>query len=199
MDEHPQIRMLSEFVRATIDVETNTVEVECVFLFENAGSETVVRMGFPEESWGTSKDVSFLDFYSYVDGAETEATRELGERVDRYHVKHWWVKEVHFSAGQTRVVRNSYLAEAGWISTGERAFTFILWSGASWAGKIGVAEIVIDFEGPEGGVEPLFPHPEPTAASPNELRWFYRDFTPGQSGYPHAISIAWSPAQGSRP
>jgi hypothetical protein len=104
----------------------------------------------------------------------------------------WWVKEVAFEAGATRVIRERYVARPGGDSTGNLWFEYILETGASWAGPIGIADIVITFRDPieEGSVTIA---PEGWHGATNELAWHLENFEPGEAGRNAEVSLLWKP------
>jgi len=148
MRAHPSIVMQSETVDAVISAKG--ADVKCVFTFRNEGPATTVKMGFPEQGWGDidyEHATGFSSFRSWVDGKPVP-TRTEGGKVDRSAGsgwKRWRTKVVRFGAGQTRHVKVRYEEKLGEISGGERFFTYMLSTGASWKGKIGRAKLTVRF------------------------------------------------------
>lgn len=193
MKEHPTIHLKSEFVHAWI--RPDGVDVECVFFLENRGPATTVTMGFPNRSHGADVTdiVPFRSFASYVDGdsVATAIQRDAKHR-DYGDFTCWYTKAVRFDAGQTRCVRNVYSAQVGSSVPDYYWFEYILWSGATWAGPIDVADVVFTFEGPGGIPDSLGATPAGFKISPRELRWHLVDFEPTESSQFEVIRVGWS-------
>src|SRR5262245_13105749 len=191
MHEHPTIAMVAEYVHAELHVDS--VRVECVFYLKNAGPATRVTIGFPEmATGGIDRPSHFTEFRSWVDGDEIriEPIDAPAEIPEGEHMT-WWVKEVSFEKGATRVIRDRYVAPPGGMSDGTHWFQYILYTGASWAGSIGVADIVVDLE---AGAE-LLPlvGPSPPRRSGNELSWHFQQFEP--AGRYSAVTLYWRSGQ----
>ena len=160
---HPSVRMARE--RVVVTVKPQGYHVDALFVFKNDGPGCKVRMGFPDQGVGadeTSFDemnaeakahgrkptpfVGLEHFKSWVDGRET-ATQLVADD----GAKSWHVKTVDFPAHGTRQVRVVYDAEGGGITEGgpgvEQA-SYVMHTGASWKGTIGLAELVVRF--PQG-------------------------------------------------
>lgn len=186
MRNHPTIEMTAEFVHATVSADR--VEVECVFWLRNRGPATHVTVGFPCESSGDVPEATpFKEFHSYLDGHEI-AVRVLPDSSRRGDsVGSWWVKDIAFAGHETKCVRNTYVAEPGTnVDLGYRGFEYILWTGASWFGPIGIADIVITFEG--GGANAATAMPPPTARTKSELSWHFVNLEPDDTRY---IEVGW--------
>jgi hypothetical protein len=153
---HPSVSMQSEVVRMTVGTES--VKVECDFVFHNSGPACIVRMGFPDEGRGSedpdeegvdkthAPQGTFTSYASYVDGVKVP-TRVI--RADK-EGNFWHTKDVKFAAGATRRVRDVYTLRTGSqiAMTGTGAYSetyYILHTGASWHGPIGRAELDITF------------------------------------------------------
>jgi hypothetical protein len=190
--EHPSIRMTAEFVHAWLFADS--VEVECVFFLQNDGPDTSVTMGFPNRSGGAGVEdiVSFHRFQSFVDGdsVSTEIRRDA-EHQSYGDYACWYTKTVAFAAGQTRCIRESYSASPGSTSLGGVWFDYILWSGATWAGTIGVADIVVTVDSAIPAVSWLRVRPAGFRRSANEFRWHFTDFEPHRGSDGEIIHIEW--------
>ncbi len=153
---HPSVSMQSEIV--TMAVGSETVKVDCLFVFRNDGPACAVRMGFPDEGRGSEDpdeegvDTShppkgtFTSYVSYVDGARVPTQIVRAGTPGNF----WHTKTVRFAANSTRRVRDVYtLGTGGQIAAmgnGEYSETYyILHTGASWHGPIGRAELDITF------------------------------------------------------
>lgn len=148
MKNHPSIVLRSHVVKIKLTPEY--ADVDCTFVLHNTGKATRVLIGFPESGGGdiVVPKMGFRYFRSYVDGKRVqvrvqEQRRESGP--DGYF--RWYLKRVRFGAGQTRVIRNVYRAPLGAISTGHDFFDYILTTGASWKGKIGRSDIIVELSG----------------------------------------------------
>ena len=85
-------------------------------------------------------------FRSWVDGkaVATSLVRSMSD------AKVWHVKRVAFGKGATRRVRVAYDADGGGATNSEgaqyiRQASYVMHTGASWKGPIGVAELVVRF------------------------------------------------------
>lgn len=139
-----QIQMVSEDIRLSLDDERATVGVE--FVFKNHGRAATVSMGFPDYGGGDVGDTRsrIEQFESWVDGKPTSVVLRPLEAGDSGY-KSVWVKKVSFQAGQTRRVRVHYEAPLGGSIAGDRATTYILVTGATWARTIQKAKITVDW------------------------------------------------------
>jgi len=191
MKEHSAIAMVAEYVHARLGADS--VRVECVFYLTNTGPATQVSVGFPEMAHGDVLGPSrFADFRSWVDGEEVQVTPIDGPADDPiFPQMTWWVKEMAFAAGATRVVRDRYVAPPGNVVDGSMLFEYILHTGASWAGSIGVADIVVDLD---TGAEVVRVEPAPLHRSGNQLVWHLRDFEPDTEN--RVVMIQWKRAAG---
>ena len=191
MREHPSVSLVAEYVHVWLG--SDSVEVECIFYLKNSGDSTLVQMGFPEMAAGVDVRAPsrFPDFTSWVDGTEVK-TVAVSQPSDIPEGEHWtwWVKEVPFEAGATRVVRDRYVAAPGADATGGLLFRYVLDTGASWAGRIGVADIVVTvpvaFELDEGYIIP-----KGWIRSNGEIRWHLQDFEPRFPGDNTIINLRW--------
>ena len=192
LDEHPGIVLVGEHVHAQLLRGAGVLEVECFFVLENRGSADTVTIGFPEDSGGDTRPQPFLSFASFVDGSEVACDR-IPSGLGPPGSRHWWVKEVFFAPGQTRIIRNLYRAEPG-HNAGDpggdlRFFEYTLGTGASWAGKIGAATVVFSVS-PCDSFSVAAASPSPRERASCEVAWFFADFEPGRSG-PHFVQVVW--------
>lgn len=141
-----------EFIRLeneTIDIYLGRDEyrVNVEYAFHNTGPETVITMGFPNESdwmYGTS----IKNFRAWVDGAEQEIYRRKSRESNKPYGPgtapdyYYECFDTAFNAKETRTVRNSYSQEyvTDYDQSVHRA-TYVLSTGAYWRGKID--EIVV--------------------------------------------------------
>lgn len=194
LDGHPSIVLVGEHVHATLDPRDNVIEVECVFVLENRGPADSVLVGFPEIAAGDASSRPFLHFRSFVDAEEATCVRTEGVQDEAAHSKYWWTKRVFFAAGQTRVIRDAYGAEAGFAIGGPegnlRFFTYTLSTGASWTGRIGAATVVFSLSPCGSPFRLASSTPEPAVSDSCEYRWSFSDFEPGTSA-PHRIQVTW--------
>ena len=191
MRSHKTIAMESEFVHAR--VSPDSVRVECLFVLHNRGPATRVTIGFPCRSSGADVDhaTPFRWFRSYVDGAPVQV-RELPDSTLQSYgdFGSWWVKEVAFASGQTRTLRETYVAEPGMSYPNDHSFEYVLETGATWAGPIGSGDIVVTLEGiPPDSVDSA--NPKPTSQSPGEFRWHFTNLEPDIDSGWQTIMLIW--------
>lgn len=145
--------------RVDITIEDGKAEVSCVFTFTNTASDATVVMGFPQmKRWRDLDQTELLDFTANVDGValpvtfrpQVEPTPQTldglnagGDPPESSRYEGWHTFEVAFAAGQTRVVSNSYHGLISGTSDGQEHFGYVLHTGASWKGPIGVADVVV--------------------------------------------------------
>jgi hypothetical protein len=160
--QHSSVRMADE----NLHIELPSGKVKVRYVFKNEGKATKVLMAFPEDGYMLPPDKDkrvkkgeslFGYFRSWVDGKPFSVNRVLSDKEetapDFQGYKHWWVKEVPFAAGQTRVVVNEYQGGLGWgpAWTPERSFSYTLRTGSTWkGGKIGNLQVTVDARGLEG-------------------------------------------------
>lgn len=145
MEQHPTVRMVSE--KVDVKLGWDGAAVRCRFVFRNEGPAAIVKMGFPEESWGdtASRDKStYRNFTSWVDGKKVQTKFLPSAENPANYFKSWHVKDVQFKAGQTRIIEDEYFGKFGSTSDGTLWFKYILASGKNWKGSIGKAVITID-------------------------------------------------------
>jgi hypothetical protein len=181
MENHPSIVLRSHMVKVKITPEY--ADVDCTFVLHNTGKATRVLIGFPESGGGdiVVPKMGFEYFRSYVDGKRVqvrvqEQRRESGP--DGYF--RWYLKRVRFEAGQTRVIRNVYRAPLGAISTGHDFFDYILTTGASWKGKIGRSDIIVELSGLKHVVD-LEIRPEGYRRVGNRIVWRLENYEPKEN------------------
>jgi hypothetical protein len=197
MDNVPGISMQSEVVHAFAFPDADSNYVECVFYLHNAGAERDVLVGFPEDPWadGAGSDGGpFIFFRSYLDGHELPASRQE-EKLPHGGSRFWWTKSVHFPAGTTVAIRNEYAAQPGhegvFSPLPECVLTYILWTGASWDGPIGSADIVITVVDPDPHYD-LRATPDGFSRSGNAFKWHFENFEPTSSDSFGEIGVAWT-------
>lgn len=126
MSSHASLRMVREEVR--IKLYLDRAEVDCSFVFKNEGKATTVQIGFPETLQGgtdTSAQTApkLRNFRAYLDGQPVSyRILKASERRGEYGIAYWYVRTVHFAAGQQRTTRVTYSAELGGDSVGRRFF-----------------------------------------------------------------------------
>ncbi|MGV3617682.1 MAG: DUF4424 family protein [Fimbriimonas sp.] len=151
---HPSIRLVEEEIRVKLPER----KVRVTFRFRNDGPATRVTMAFPENGYlgggATEKDLpkarrsNFGYFRTAVDGVPFRARLLKGTTTaEGLGYEHWWVKDVSFAAGQTRVVVNEYQGGGTWGPPWSNlaGFTYVLRTGASWkGGRIGKTRVIVD-------------------------------------------------------
>ena len=182
MKEHPSIRLVTEHVHARIFEGYSLVE--CVFFLRNEGSATVVEIGFP--NCGEDPDSiprPYLYFESYVDGRKVDV-----ELVEAKGSPSWYCKSVSFKEDQVRVVRDVYEGSHGFDTWGDEWFQYVLYSGGSWLGPIGAANIVVTFEGVNKN-KVFEISPPGYEADQKEIRWTFTDLEPRSRE--NDINVRW--------
>lgn len=148
-----QVEMVKENVLIYQDVDENTWNVECTFIFLNSGKETEVLMGFPDSPTGHDEEDSawydkgtITDFYCEVDSVEVDWELKSGVKspsdpnLEEY--PHVYVWPVSFKAGQQRTVTNKYSFNTSWDSYWATIY-YVLTTGALWKGPIGEGTVKI--------------------------------------------------------
>lgn len=191
LTDQGHVRMLSESVRAR--VSRDSISVECDFTFVNTGPADTVLVGFPDRGDGDGGGGgSMTTFRSWVDGTEVPCTLlpDAEHSKSAYQERGgWWTRRICFAEGQRRVVHDHYEASPGSSVDGTRFFQYILETGASWAGTIGRADIIVTLV----GISPRWirsANPRPIVRG-HELIWHFDDFEPGRGGAPPTIDFAW--------
>lgn len=160
LSEHPSVVMKKEKIKLL--VTEHSTQADCTFWFYNEGQTCRVRLGFPDEA-SSSEDPeeegelkkpkgSLLGFKSYVDGKLTATKVERGDGVSGHF--YWHTKTVSFPGETTTVVRDTYSSGGGGITERGsyiRQSSYIVHTGSSWHGKIGVTEIEVTFAIPAMG------------------------------------------------
>ena len=162
MKGHPTVRMVSEVVKITVYKEY--LLADCRFVFKNEGPATSVRMGFPD--WASSDDgigpkkSNYTWFKSNVNGKAVK-TKLVG---GRDYGDGFQIKDVAFRRGETKTVRDRYRMRIAIAATSEgdkygfiSGVEYILHTGASWKGKIGRSEVIVNFKKESGF--PVRPNP----------------------------------------
>lgn len=147
---HPTIRMVSEDLKIRLQKDESGL-VDVTFRFRNEGKATDVTMAFPEEY--EQRVGSSLDhFRSWVNGRPVAVRRKvfpLSKDVDPKEgdteYKAVRLKTVHFAANQTLTVRVAYRGYFSGNTSGDRSFTYILTTGASWKGPIGTCRMTVSW------------------------------------------------------
>jgi hypothetical protein len=181
MESHPSIVLRSHVVKIKITPEY--ADVDCTFVLHNTGKATSVLIGFPESGGGdiVVPKMGFEYFRSYVDGKRVQVrVQEQRRDVDPGGYFRWYLKRVRFGAGQTRVIRNVYRAPLGAISTGHDFFDYILTTGASWKGKIGRSDIIVELSGLKHVVD-LEIRPEGYRRVGNRIVWRLENYEPKEN------------------
>lgn len=194
MNEHPNISMVAEHVNARIMMAEREAEVECIFVLKNHGPADTVRIGFPEFYSGATGPAPFEQFRSFVDGEEVQCERMAGHEGSGGAIEYWWVKDVVFGAGETRIVRDEYWAPVG-VNVGDSQgpydqFWYTLHTGASWEGPIEAATVTVTVEPCTALWAPLGFGLKPDYAQGCSYTWHFQDFEPGRSG-PPGIGLWW--------
>jgi hypothetical protein len=181
MESHPSIVLRSHVVK--IKLAPAHADVDCTFVLHNTGKATRVLIGFPESGGGdiVVPKMGFRYFRSYVDGKRVQVrVQEQRRDVDPGGYFRWYLKRVRFGAGQTRVIRNVYRAPLGAISTGHDFFDYILTTGASWKGKIGRSDIIVELSGLDHVVD-LEIRPEGYRRVGNRIVWRLENYEPKEN------------------
>lgn len=199
LDDQGRVRMVREVVHAR--VTDDSVDVDCEFEFLNSGPADTVLMGFPDRGDGDADGgAPMTTFRSWVDGVEVPCVlipdAEHSKPGDEER-RGWWTHSVFFAEGQRRIIHDHYRAICGGTVDGYRSFEYILETGASWAGSIGDAEIVVTLVGlSPRWISTVSPRP---VTRGRELTWRFHDFEPGRDGSPATIDLSWrTPAARAR-
>ena len=178
MESHPSIVLRSHVVKVKLTPEY--ADVNCTFVLHNTGKATSVLIGFPESGGGAIEvpTTGFQYFRSYVDGKRVQVRVQEPKLRDMGYSR-WYLKRVHFGTGQTRVIRNVYRAPLGAVSNGEKFFHYILVTGASWKGKIGRSDIIVDLSA-LGSVTDLSIRPAGYRRANNRIAWRFENYEPNE-------------------
>jgi hypothetical protein len=184
-------------VREDIFVKLPDGTVEARFVFKNEGPATTIQMGFPEESYNVGKMKSgqksrFKYFKSWIDGKAVSVARKTASPrgSEDYRELYWWVKDVSFKAGETKVILNRYKTTPGgsYVDGGYQEVTYIVSTGAPWKGTIGTANITFEL-GPKA--RKLYPKATSKGykRSGNRLVWKFKNFEPQEKDN---LTVAWA-------
>ncbi len=194
LDEHPSISLIAEHVSVTVNHRSGAALVECLFVLTNRGEACTVRLGFPETFEGDTGPRPFDFFRSTVNGEPTECARVAEDSDTERPRRFWWIKQVMFEAGETKIVGDTYRAPAG-HAIGDRDgnlrfFEYTLATGASWAGPIEAATITFRLEDCDSTWKAARFSSEPNYSTDCEYTWQFQQFEPGGSGPPY-INVSW--------
>jgi hypothetical protein len=167
---HPSVVMES----AIINIRLATAEVECNYVMYNTGDAVDVTIGFPERAHIGS---GFKDFKSYIDGDEVEV-KPLPAHEGESGFSRFWVKEVHFEAGQRRNIRNTYIGGLGGSVGGKQWFTYDVDTAACWKGKIGYLKITVDLSNMNSDFRLTDIDPRNYELGNNKIVWRWEDVEP---------------------
>ena len=195
LTEHPTVRLAAEYVHAS--VESSKAVVQCVFFLESQDPAADLMIGFPNLSEGADVEriAPFSAFRSYVDGDSIAVTILPDSEHHSYgDYMGWYTKNAYFAAGQRRCIRDIYTGRLGHSAPMgiPMWFDYILWSGSSWAGPIGIADVVLTFNSPEGLPDTTHVTPTGFHMSGNELRWHFTDLEPARGSESGLIHVEWN-------
>ncbi|MBS2033483.1 YARHG domain-containing protein [bacterium] len=141
--EHPQIRMESEDIY--LKVYLGSYDVDARFVFTNDGPAQDVTMGFPEWAHDYLRDkANFLNFRSSVDGVPVGVKRFVPAGQHRLDYRAWWLKTVHFSPYQTRMVTVRFSARLDSTPDGDRFHSVgYAFTGGAWKGKVKESRLTV--------------------------------------------------------
>lgn len=167
--EHPAVQMVREWV--TIDLYGYQPVVDCTFIFHNHGPAATVTMGFPESGGGDGSDrgvehTDFDSFATWVDGLPVRTVRKLTEHDDEEYTA-YFVKQVHFNAGQTRRVRVHYEGGGGASSSGDHNVGYDF-TGGNWRGVVEESLLTLNLHGPGTYWIDRTPDPDAKRVAANE-------------------------------
>lgn len=176
--DNDQVTMAAERVKA--EIRGDQAWVTCVFTFTNTGPTVEVLMGFPQARSIVGGESELMDFRAFVDEeAVSTIFRPNARPQGDWDYAGWHTFNVSFAAGQTRVVRNTYHGRLNLVSNGDRAFEYILHTGATWHDSIGQADVIVRWQ------KDRDVRPETISASPpgylqghHELRWHFTNLEP---------------------
>jgi len=193
MQSHPSVRMVSEIVDVKLGGSRGSigyVYVRCQFEFRNEGPAQDVVMAFPENSSGygdSSATERLKGFKSWVDDKPVQVNYRPSAKNGTFGIaklyKAWYVKTVHFNAGQTRKVVDMYASGPGVSDAGglprDYGFTYVLRTGASWKRPIGKATINVDTSA-AGGFYAVKASPKGCKMKGDKYTWVMSNFEPKQ-------------------
>jgi hypothetical protein len=134
------------------------VRGSCVFVFENTGPAETLLVGFPDyepmaDIGHVPEDRTLRSIHVWVDGDLVEpwrAPRETsGFSITKSYpfADQFWVWPVVFAEHQTRVLRTDYEHAASADNGSHWNISYVLTTGASWAGPIGKAIVRVKSAG----------------------------------------------------
>jgi hypothetical protein len=184
---HPSVVMES----AIINIRLATAEVECNYVMYNTGDAVDVTIGFPERA--SSDGLEFKNFKSYIDGEEVEV-KPLPGYANESGFERFWVKEVHFDAGQRRIICNTYIGGAGGSVGGAKEFYYDVATAACWKGSIGYLRITVDYS--DMGPDFQLFHIEPNfrdlrELGTNKIVWRWKNVEPTFNVYLRFYTCYW--------
>jgi Copper amine oxidase N-terminal domain len=189
--EHPAVAMASEQVVA--DLYPEYVEVACRFHLRNTGQAQSLLMGFPDLYGYKTQPLYALRLF--VDGRRVP-TQRLEDRPLSGRPR-WYTARVRFAARQERVVDVAYwhrYDEPPYAASGLRTFIYVLWTGRTWKGSIGKADIVVRLHLERGqrvtGAALAWSGDclTPPRRSGAQLAWHLTDFEPGKEAQ---LTVDW--------
>ncbi len=183
-----------QMVSADIKIKVPSCAVTVTYLFHNTSKRTTtVTMGFPEEGYDASLDEQktwFKSFKSWIDGVETQV---MAKRVNDkdfdpdFGYKVWWVKDVSFKAGQSRIVANAYVSQPGSSAMPNKFFEYIVHTAKNWKGNVKKLRLELDVSALKSGTR-YSVYTTPNKVEGNKLAWFWENFEPSEA---NDLNVAW--------
>lgn len=136
------VQMVEEDIDIHLRKDDASVQVD--FVFKNHGPAHNVVMAFPDIGY-SARIPTMKDFKSWVGGATVKVTFRKISEVPEMSSEGAWTKDVYFEQGQTRRVRVSYTVGYSGSTSMDRAFDYILKSGATWKSPIKRTTINVDW------------------------------------------------------
>jgi hypothetical protein len=151
---HKTIHMLGEDVN--IEMFDDKIHVRVFFSFENKGDATAVKMAFPFEGTQYEDWFQLYRFATKVDGQAVPVEKveiptftrqgkdflKYGDTIAKSFVL---VKQVSFDKGQRRTVLVDYVVKRGFAGINWAFDSYVLHTGATWAGPIEHCTITVDW------------------------------------------------------
>jgi hypothetical protein len=166
------VRMVREDVRVT---GIPNGKVIARFEFRNEGPAADILMGFPGEG-GADGSPDLSRFISTVDGKPVKTVFVRNKSSESAH-NVWYTKKVHFGAGQTHIVTDTYDVGNAGIIEGPQWFFYVLETGSTWKGPIGRAVITCDISG-ISAYTPAKISPAGYKMTGNVITWDLHDLNP---------------------
>jgi len=178
------IRMESE--RVEIDLYNDSSVVTCVFYMRNLGEPEKLQIGFPDmrfyhfsmekhqngERFAVKENGKTIAFTSASGGAVGSSSP--GE-------KDWYLWSSEFEQEESKTIEVQYSLPCGMrYNSNERFFTYLLSTGAGWAGTIGKAEIIVNLKDIEQD-SVLSQTPANCEISGKQLSWTFMDLEPTEN------------------